>query len=82
MRKFIEKFQLTDDDVNVINRYLKDERFQIKELFEVIEKIQKIRHDCQILMKSGHQKIAINVIEQMDEYHVSSSKLEVKSFDS
>lgn len=35
------------------------------DIFTALDKVQKIHNDCKILMQSGHQTLALDIMEQM-----------------
>lgn len=67
---FIDKFQLTQDDLAALYGKTRDAQIT-PELFVVFDKVQRIHSDCRILMQSGHQNVALNIMEQMTLHQVS-----------
>ncbi|XP_022916394.1 conserved oligomeric Golgi complex subunit 6 [Onthophagus taurus] len=63
---FLEKFQLNQDEITALhgNKHRKDLPITL-DIFAALDKVQKIHNDCRILMQSGHQTLALDVMEQM-----------------
>lgn len=63
---FIKTFQLTPDDYKVLHGSKQNRDIPItKDIFAALDKVQKIHNDCKILMQSGHQTLALDIMEQM-----------------
>lgn len=63
---FIKTFQLNDDDLKALHGNKQQRDVPItKDIFIALEKVQKIHSDCKIMMQSGHQTLALDIMEQM-----------------
>ncbi|KAF5303346.1 hypothetical protein FQR65_LT08259 [Abscondita terminalis] len=63
---FINKFILTHEELILLHGSKQKRDLAVSpEIFEVLDKVQKIHNDCKILMQSGHQTLALDVMEQM-----------------
>lgn len=61
----INTFQLTESEVTSLREGDINEEF-----FRVLERAATIHNDCRSLMQSGHQVIAIEIMEQMAVFQV------------
>jgi hypothetical protein len=63
---FLNSFQLTPDELVALhgNKQKRDAPLT-NEIFSALDHIQKIHSDCKILMQSGHQTLALDIMEQM-----------------
>ncbi|XP_072394400.1 conserved oligomeric Golgi complex subunit 6 [Diabrotica undecimpunctata] len=62
----LERFQLSSEQLYIIQG--NKEFLLTPEIFNVLDKIQDIRNDCKILMQSGLQTLALDIMEQMTTY--------------
>lgn len=68
---YLEKLQLNPDDLLVLHgNKLKKDFTVTNEVFAALDKVQKIHSDCKILMQSGHQTLALDIMEQMTLHQV------------
>lgn len=68
---FLEKFQLTPDELIALHGNKSRKDFPVTlEIFTALERVQKIHNDCKILMQSGHQTLALDIMEQMTLHQV------------
>lgn len=68
---FINKFQLTENDLVALHGSKNNKDITItNEIFSALDKVQKIHNDCKILMQSGHQTLALDVMEEMTLHQV------------
>ncbi|XP_018336028.1 conserved oligomeric Golgi complex subunit 6 isoform X2 [Agrilus planipennis] len=65
-KAFLEKFQLTPEEVVILHgsKHKRDVTIS-EEIFVVLEKVQKIHADCKILLQAEHQKLALDIMDQM-----------------
>ncbi|XP_058793235.1 conserved oligomeric Golgi complex subunit 6 isoform X2 [Phymastichus coffea] len=61
---FIKKFQLNSDELAILHGSTRDAPIS-EEFFTVINKVQDIHSNCRILMQSGHQTLALDIMQQM-----------------
>jgi hypothetical protein len=68
---FLNSFQLTPDELVALhgNKQKRDAPLT-NEIFSALDHIQKIHSDCKILMQSGHQTLALDIMEQMTLHQV------------
>lgn len=62
---FVNTYQLTPDEVTIIRGVTREAPIT-SEFFTVLEKTQKIRNNTKHLLQTGHQKTALDVMEQMN----------------
>ncbi|XP_045113296.1 conserved oligomeric Golgi complex subunit 6-like [Portunus trituberculatus] len=62
---FVRCFQLTPDEVAIIKGSSRESPIT-PEFFTVLDKTQKIRSNTKFLLQTGHQKTALDVMEQMN----------------
>ncbi|KAK4876961.1 hypothetical protein RN001_009467 [Aquatica leii] len=63
---FINKFMLTHEELVALHGSKQKRDLSISpEIFDVLDKVQRIHNDCKVLMQSGHQTLALDVMEQM-----------------
>ncbi|XP_068217379.1 conserved oligomeric Golgi complex subunit 6 [Palaemon carinicauda] len=62
---FVKTFQLAPDEVSIIKGSTRESPIT-QEFFAVLEKTQKIRNSTKYLLQTGHQKTALDVMEQMN----------------
>ncbi|KAF5304114.1 hypothetical protein FQA39_LY01899 [Lamprigera yunnana] len=63
---FINKFVLTQEELVILHGNKQKRDLSVfPELFVVLDKVQQIHNDCKVLMQSGHQTFALDVMEQM-----------------
>ncbi|XP_069172483.1 conserved oligomeric Golgi complex subunit 6 [Procambarus clarkii] len=62
---FVRTFQLTLEEVSVIKGSTRESPIT-QEFFSALEKTQKIRNNTKYLLQTGHQKTALDVMEQMN----------------
>ncbi|XP_023022875.2 conserved oligomeric Golgi complex subunit 6 isoform X1 [Leptinotarsa decemlineata] len=67
LKSLLSKFQLSPEDLLVLQGNKKDILIT-HEIFSVLDKVQKIHSDCKILMQSGLQTLALDIMEQMTLY--------------
>lgn len=60
----IEKFQLSPDELTSLHGKTRDGPVT-QELFTVLDRVHQIHSDCRILIQSGHQTVALDIMEQM-----------------
>ncbi|XP_017780068.1 PREDICTED: conserved oligomeric Golgi complex subunit 6 [Nicrophorus vespilloides] len=63
---FINKFQLTQDELVALHgsKTRKDSTVTM-DIFKALDKVQTIHANCKLLMQSGHQTLASDIMEQM-----------------
>lgn len=66
---FLDRFQLSEEHLHILQGG--KEQLLTPEIFSVIDRVQKIHNDCKILMQSGLQTLALDIMEQMTLYQVS-----------
>ncbi|XP_047491145.1 conserved oligomeric Golgi complex subunit 6-like isoform X2 [Penaeus chinensis] len=62
---FVKTFQLTPEEVLIIKGSSREAPIT-QEFFTVLDKTQKIRNNTKFLLQTGHQKTALDVMEQMN----------------
>ncbi|XP_069996168.1 conserved oligomeric Golgi complex subunit 6 [Penaeus vannamei] len=62
---FVKTFQLTPEEVLIIKGSSREAPIT-QEFFTVLDKTQKIRSNTKFLLQTGHQKTALDVMEQMN----------------
>ncbi|XP_042874667.1 conserved oligomeric Golgi complex subunit 6-like isoform X1 [Penaeus japonicus] len=62
---FVKTFQLTPEEVLIIKGSSREAPIT-QEFFTVLDKTQKIRNNTKYLLQTGHQKTALDVMEQMN----------------
>lgn len=68
---FLDTFQLTPDELLALHGSKSRKDFPVTmETFQTLDKVQRISNDCKILMQSGHQTLALDVMEQMTLHQV------------
>lgn len=66
MAAFIDKFQLTPEElVSLHGNKLQRDLQVTPDIFDALDKVQRIHQDCKILMQCGYQTIALDIMEQM-----------------
>eukprot|EP00002_Diphylleia_rotans_P016583 TRINITY_DN3227_c0_g2_i1.p1 TRINITY_DN3227_c0_g2~~TRINITY_DN3227_c0_g2_i1.p1 ORF type:complete len:524 (-),score=100.60 TRINITY_DN3227_c0_g2_i1:1123-2694(-) len=58
--RFLSRFQLTNEEMSALRKAHIDDSF-----FDVMKRIQQIHHDCKVLLRTQHQRAAIDVIDFM-----------------
>lgn len=66
---FLASFQLSLAEQAIL-RGSSREAAVTDEFFKVLEKVQSIHSNCRMLMQSGHQTAALEIMEQMALYQV------------
>lgn len=68
---FLSAFQLNTDELMALygEKNRKDSPVGV-EIFGALDRVQKIHNDCKILMQSGHQNLALDIMEQMTLHQV------------
>lgn len=68
---FIDKFILTPEELIALHgtKHKRDTPISL-EIFVALDRVQKIHNDCKVLMQSGHQTLALDVMEQMTLHQV------------
>ncbi|XP_014218909.1 conserved oligomeric Golgi complex subunit 6 [Copidosoma floridanum] len=61
---FIRTFQLTPDEVAVLHGNTREASIT-EEFFVVLSKVQEIHNNCRLLMQSGHQTLALDIMHRM-----------------
>lgn len=62
----LQTFQLTQNDLIALHGPKNKRDLPItNDTFIALDKVQKIHNDCKILMQSGHQTLALDIMEQM-----------------
>ncbi|XP_076031749.1 conserved oligomeric Golgi complex subunit 6 [Oratosquilla oratoria] len=64
---FVKTYLLSPEEVAVIRGPTRDASFT-NDFFVTMDKIQKIRGDTKFLLQTGHQKTALDAMEQMNVY--------------
>ncbi|CAG9862080.1 unnamed protein product [Phyllotreta striolata] len=62
----LEKYQLSPDYFSILQGG--KEQLITPEIFSVIDRVQEIHNDCKVLMQSGLQTLALDIMEQMTLY--------------
>lgn len=61
--KFLDRFQLKPDE----HKALYDKQATVMpEFFDILTRVQQIHSDCRILMQSGYQTAALDIMEEMN----------------
>lgn len=68
---FLDTFQLTPEELVALhgNKQKRDAPLT-NDIFSALDHIQKIHSDCKVLMQSGHQTLALDIMEQMTLHQV------------
>ncbi|CAH1395064.1 unnamed protein product [Nezara viridula] len=66
-KTFIKTFQLTPEEVSTLRN-----TSITNEFFAALERVQTIHSNCKILMQSGHQTLALEIMDQMSLYQEAS----------
>lgn len=62
----LQTFQLTQNDLIALHGPKNKRDLPItNDIFIALDKVQRIHNDCKILMQSGHQTLALDIMEQM-----------------
>lgn len=61
---FLSKFQLTIEEHQQLYGTSRDDPIKL-EFFDALGRVQKIHSDCRILMQSGYQTAALDIMEEM-----------------
>ncbi|OXU30760.1 hypothetical protein TSAR_013226 [Trichomalopsis sarcophagae] len=61
---FIKRFQLNADELAVLHGSSREDPIT-EEFFIVINRVQEIHSSCRILMQSGHQTLALDIMQRM-----------------
>lgn len=67
----LDTFHLSQDEINALHgsKHRKDIPITT-DIFNALDKVQKISSNCKLLMQYGHQGLALNVMEQMTLHQV------------
>ncbi|KAG5883934.1 hypothetical protein JTB14_003756 [Gonioctena quinquepunctata] len=71
LNALLKKFQLSPEDLSILQGTKKDVMLTY-DIFSVLDKVQRIHSDCKILMQSGLQTLALDLMEQMTLYQESA----------
>ena len=63
-RAFIRSFELSRSEISILHGSTREEPIT-EEFFEVANKLQSIHASCRILMQSGYQTLALDVMQRM-----------------
>lgn len=61
---FLNKFQLTVQEHQLLYGVNREDPIT-KDFFKILDRVQQIHSDCRILMQSGHQTAALDIMEEM-----------------
>lgn len=64
-KTFIKTFQLTPEELSALKHASITNDF-----FQALERVQVIHGNCRTLMQSGHQTLALEIMDQMSLYQV------------
>lgn len=64
---FLNRFQLTPDEHQHLMGTMRDAPITLQ-FFTVLERIQSIHNDCRLLLQSGYQTVALEIMEEMTLY--------------
>ena len=68
---FLDKFQLNPDEIVSLHGDKSRRDLPISaDLFATLDRVQNIHNDCRVLMQSGHQTLALDIMEQMTLHQV------------
>lgn len=68
---FIEKFQLSSEELIALHGDKKRKDLPVTfAMFETLDKVQRIHQDCKALMQSGHETLALDIMETMTLHQV------------
>lgn len=66
VKAFLKTFQLTPDEILILHGNKQNRNSPItKEIFSVLDKVHNIHENCKLLMQTGHQTLALDIMEQM-----------------
>ncbi|KAL3283844.1 hypothetical protein HHI36_018014 [Cryptolaemus montrouzieri] len=66
VRAFLKTFQLTPDEIIILHGNKQNRNLPItRDIFTVLDKAQTIHGNCKVLMQSGHQTLALDIMDQM-----------------
>lgn len=71
---FLQRYQLSPAELSVLHGTTRDSPIT-PAFFTALQRAQAIHSDCRILMQSGFQTVALDVMEQMSLYQVCMIKL-------
>lgn len=69
---FIECFQLSQNELTALYGKTTDAPIS-SDLFKILDKVQQIQNDCRLLTQLGHQRLAVDIMEQVTLYQESFS---------
>lgn len=61
---FIQKFQLTSVELSILHGATREAPIT-EEFFNVVNRVQEIHSSCRVLMQSGHQTLALDIMQRM-----------------
>lgn len=68
---FIDKFHLSADDMIALHGDKKRNDLPVTcTMFDALDKVQRIHEDCKVLMQSGHETLALDIMETMTLHQV------------
>lgn len=69
----LDTFQLNQNEICALhgNKLRKDTPIT-SDIFNALDKVQKINNNCKTLIQYGHQTLALNVMEQMTLHYVKN----------
>jgi len=71
--KWRDRLTLSQEDREVLqSRSLHDQHKISPEFFQVLDKVAKIKSDCQVLLSAGHQTAALTTMDQMSDLEESA----------
>ncbi|XP_012285041.1 conserved oligomeric Golgi complex subunit 6 [Orussus abietinus] len=62
---FIKKFQLTSSEIAILQGTSREAPTITEEFFTILDRVQEIHGTCGILMQSGYQTLALDVMQRM-----------------
>ncbi|XP_044753342.1 conserved oligomeric Golgi complex subunit 6 [Coccinella septempunctata] len=66
VRAFLQTFQLTSEEIIILHGNKQNRNSPIvMEIFSVLDKVYDIHENCKLLMQTGHQTLALDIMEQM-----------------
>lgn len=69
---FIEKFQLSQDEMVALHGDKKRKDLPVTYvMFDTLDKVQQIHQNCKVLMQSGHESLALDIMETMTLHQVN-----------
>lgn len=76
VKAFLQTFQLSTEEILVLHGNKQNRNSPItKEIFGVLNKVHLIHENCKFLMQTGHQTLALDIMEQMTLHQVSLKEM-------